>query len=82
MPKLKRKCRSPGEKVLDVIAYYQSYLCLSNKEFAAKVKIPYATLLRREKEPEKFTVDELGRIAGACGLSLSEFFSNQIIIKE
>ena len=80
MPKVKNyKCRSPSEKILDVIAYHQSRLELSNKEFATKTAIPYETLLRRKKRPEKFTVGELVRIAHICEIPLSDLIAGKII---
>lgn len=79
MPKARTiKTRSPGEKILDVMAYHQSRLELSHKEWAVKIAIPYNTLLRREKRPEEFTVGELMRVACVCEVPLGDLVSGKI----
>ena len=79
MPKVKNyRTRSPGQRVLDVMAYHQSRMFLSHKEFAVLIAIPYTTLLRREKAPETFTLGELVKIAKACDVQLSEIVSGTI----
>ena len=60
------------------MAYHQSRLELSHKEFANKIAIPYETLLRREKQPEKFTVGELIKIANVCEMTLGDLVSGNI----
>ena len=79
MPRTKPyRIRSPGQKILDVIAYHQSRLELSHKELAVKIAIPYETLLRREKSPEKFTVGELTRMSAALGVPLADLVSGNV----
>jgi hypothetical protein len=79
MPKVKSyKTRSPAQKVLDVMAYHRSRLCLSPKEWAERIAIPPATLWRREKTPEAFTLGELTRIAKACDVPLEDLISGRI----
>ena len=76
MPKVKSfHNRSTGERILDVMAYHQSRLELSHKELAQKIAMPYETLLRRKKRPEKFTLGELVRISKAFNVPLVDFIS-------
>lgn len=79
MPKTKTyRSRSPAEKVLDIMAYHQSRLELTHRELALKVAIPYETLLRREKAPEKFTLGELVKISRAFGITLTDLISGNL----
>lgn len=73
-----KKIRSAGEKVLDVIAYYQSKLELSPKELAEKVAIPYATLWRRSKNPDAFTLGELVRISKTLDIPMYDLLTGNI----
>lgn len=79
MPRVKSyRSRSPGERILDAIAYHRSRLELSNKELAVKVAIPYETLLRREKQPDKFTVGELTKMSAAFNVPLTDLVSGKV----
>ena len=78
MPKVKRyRTRTPGQKILDVMAFHQSRLELSHKEFAQRIAMTYPTLLRREERPETFTVGELMRIAAVCEIPLGTLVTGQ-----
>lgn len=79
MPKVKSfHNRSTGERIIDVMAYHQSRLELTHRELALKVAIPYETLLRREKAPEKFTLGELVKISRAFGITLTDLISGNL----
>lgn len=79
MPKVKKYGINEFKYVPATIDYFSSYYSISREEIFTKALIKHSTMYNRLKNPEKFTLEEVSRIAKVIGISFNELVTGNAI---